>query len=960
MGLATAVRFRDLGPLQVERAGKPVPIAGARLAAALSLLLIHADQVVGPDALAEAMWSGEASPRSPSTLDSHVWRLRKVLEPDRGRGAPASVLLREPAGYRLLASTEQVDSLRFVQLAGEARELLVGGQPERAVRRTEEALALWRGEAFAAVADEPWAAAAVARLRELRSQVEECRIEALLAVGDPQRALLDLESALAEEPLRERLWALRMLANHRCGRTDQALQVYQRARELLLDELGIEPGAELRELHQRILAEDPALAPAPRPQPPAPPRPAREVEIHLPTRLNRLVGRTAELDRIGALLAEHRLVTLVGAAGCGKTRLAIEVGRAGAPGFPDGIWAVDLTPAAGPEQVLSTLTSALGIALPGTGTTTDALRSFTRGRSMLLVLDNCEHVLDAVAELVDDLLVEGSELTVLTTSREPLDLGDEVVFPLAPLPLAPDDGAEQPVTPAVELFLERLAAMDAAAAADPATLPLAEAICRAVDGVPLAIELAAARARAYSMAEIAGQVDADPSALARIGRGPADHHRTVRHAIEQSYRTLGDEDAAVHRAVSVVPGPFTPGLAAHLAGLSTGDAQESLARLVHRSLVVPLGPGRAGGPSRFAQLATVRGHAAHTAHADTPALLDHRDRRALDLARAAPRLGGSDEPAWFGAMDDDLPTVRAALQRNLTERPTALGVGIAARLGLYWYYRGMMVEARLWQERAAAAGTGTGAEPLDRAIVNLMLGGSLIMSNRADLGVPHVRAAYAAALGTAAERSIEYGEALAVVAGAFFTSDQAALNREIAPRIRAIARAGADPALELFAELGELFEFAHDADPAAVVDAAERVYERAAGMGNTYAAWQTCGAGASAALAADDAAGAVAWTDRMVTQHLAADVGEGPMLLELRADAVALTGDAAAAVRLYAAAQAHHRRAGIRWPSRAVTTGLMERATEALDRVEFEQAWQAGAALTLAELGALQPALERS
>jgi hypothetical protein len=206
--------------------------------------------------------------------------------------------------------------------------------------------------------------------------------------------------------------------------------------------------------------------------------------------------------------------------------------------------------------------------------------------------------------------------------------------------------------------------------------------------------------------------------------------------------------------------------------------------------------------------------------------------------------------------------------------------------------------------------------------------------------------------GTPAERSPALGDGLAVLTGAFFISGRTELNRDIAARIRAIATATADPGVELFAELGELFVFTHENAPAAVADAAEAVYGRAAGTANTYAAWQTCGAGAAAALAGDDVAGALRWTDRMVAQHLAADVGEGPMLLELRADAVALTGDAAAAVRLYAAAQTHHRRAGIRWPSREVTEGLMQRATEALDRVEFEQAWQEGTGLRLTDLGA--------
>jgi predicted ATPase/DNA-binding SARP family transcriptional activator len=947
------LRFRDLGPLGVERAGAAVPIAGGRLAGALSLLLIHADRPVAPDALAEAMYGAAAGPRSASTLDSHVWRLRKLLEPDRGRGEPAAVLLREPAGYRLLATAEQVDSLRFARLAGQAGDLLAGGQPDRAVRRTDEALGLWRGRPFAAVADEPWAGAAGARLEELHAQVRERQAEALLALGEPQRALLELETAIADAPLRERLWALRMLATHRSGRTDQALSAYRRVRELLRDELGIEPGAELRELHARILAEDPTLLPprpaagaAGAPAAPAPPAPARAPEVHLPGRLNRLVGRGPELERADALLDGSRLLTVVGAAGCGKTRLALEIARTAADRFPDGVWAVDLTAAAAPEQVLTAVASALGLALPGAGTAADALRAFTRGRRMLLVLDNCEHLIDAVADLVDDLLVEGSELTVLATSREPLDVDGEVVCPLDPLPLPADDDPDPAASPAVELFLERLAA--AGPAAGEPSVALAVTICRAVDGVPLAIELAAARARAYSLAEIAQQVGADPSALARIGRGPADHHRTVRHAIEQSYRTLDELDAAVHRSVCVVPGPFTATVAGALAGLAPADVQEPLARLVHRSLLVPLGPARPGGPSRFSQLATVRGHAAHTAGDATTQLHERRDQWVGQLVGELPRLGSAAESSWFTALDDDLAAVRAALQHALVDDPSPVGVAVAARLGLYWYLRGMMVEGRLWQERATTAPE---AARHDRAMVHLMLGGSLTMANRADLGLPLVRRGWDVVHGTPAATTRVMGEGLTVLAGAFYTAGQVERSRWVAERIRTIAAGRADPELGLFADVATLLARA-GAEPVGVAADAERVHERAVEAGNSFAVWLSSAAAVTAALAAHDVPTAIRWSDRMIANHVAIGVGEGPLLLELRANAFAMAGDAAGAARLYAAARSHHERAGMRWPNRPETAELMRRTGDALDRVEFEQARQEGARLTLSDLGA--------
>ncbi len=221
---ADVLSFHDLGPLQVRRAGVPVALGGARLAAALSLLVVEAGRQVSVDALTEAMWGEDSPARSSSTLDSHVWRLRKALEPDRERGAPSAVLVREPGGYRLVVDPATIDSRRFALLAGEARALLTGGRPQEAGRAAERALALWRGRPYPTVADEPWATAAVSRLEEVRDQLRELLVEALLAAGTPDRALLEVGPALAEAPLRERLWGLRMLAQHRLGRAEESLR----------------------------------------------------------------------------------------------------------------------------------------------------------------------------------------------------------------------------------------------------------------------------------------------------------------------------------------------------------------------------------------------------------------------------------------------------------------------------------------------------------------------------------------------------------------------------------------------------------------------------------------------------------------------------------------------------------------------------------------------------------------
>ena len=718
------MRLRDLGPLQVERAGTAQAVGGARLEAALALLLIHAGQAVSADALAEAMWGGQGGTRSATTLDSHIWRLRKVLEPERAPGSPPTVLLREPGGYRLVVAADRIDSARYAALAAEAGELLAGGAAARALQCAEEAGALWRGRPYGAAADRPWAAAATAGLEEIRGRLRETHVGALLATGAAERALTELEAALAEEPLRERLWASRMVAYRDLGRRSDALATYAAARAALVDELGIEPGPELRALHAQLLRDD---AGARRPS----------ATHTLPATRSRLVGRDRELAAVLARLGADPLCTLVGPAGCGKTRLAVEAARQAAPGYPDGAWFVDLT-SASPDRVLDTVASTLGLPLSGPADPTEALRRYTSARRMLVVLDNCEHVLDAAAELVDALLVGGSTLSVLATSREPLEVDGEQVVGLTPLP----------VPAAVELFLERL---DTPPPAD--ALDSVREIVAAVDGLPLALELAAGRARAFTLTEIAADVRVDASALSRVGRGRT-HHRTVREAIDSSYRDLPRPLAALHRAVGAVPGPFTAELAA---GLVAADVTNAVAGLAHRSLLTPLGPARAGGASRFAQLATVRGHANHLAERAGEDPAGPRNAWVARLVCARPALGSARHVGWYGALDDDLAALRATLQHTLVEAPSATGVAVAARLAVYWGFRGMAREGERWMRTAVDA---CAADPelgrrAERAAVHVDLGTCWTVQGRPAEGCAWLAAANAARLLLAGGRAAE-------------------------------------------------------------------------------------------------------------------------------------------------------------------------------------------------------------
>nr|WP_279591139.1 BTAD domain-containing putative transcriptional regulator [Modestobacter marinus] len=830
------------------------------------MLLVHAGQHVGVGALSEAMWGAESPSRSPSTLDSHVWRLRKALEPQRERGRPSATLRRDLGGYRLVTDAATIDSVRFAALADEARELLAAGRPEDARRTAERALALWRGQPYAGFADEPWAVAAVARLTEVRDQLRELLAEALLSCGAPERALLALGPGLAETPLRERLWSLRMLAQHRLGRAEEALRSYAEVRRVLLDELGLEPGTELRELQARILAEDPTLA-GPGPWVPAAPTvrsPAAPgsgaaggggpVEVHLPHRVSALVGREQELAGLAETVPRRGLTTLVGAAGCGKTRLAVEVARTLAGRFPGGVWFVDLTAARDAGSVLSTVVSALALAPADTARPGAAVRAFLRDRRALLVLDNCEQVLDPVADLVDDWSRVPGGLAVLATSREPLEVDGEHVHPVGPLPPPTDDG-DATASPAVALLLDRLAATGA----DRRDLGLLSAVVRiatAVDGVPLALELAADRARAFTLEEIAHQVTADPSSLARMGRG-SDHHRTVRVAIEQSCAALPADEAALHRSLSALPGPFTVAAADGVYRGTDGDAGRTadlVARLVHHSLLVPLGPARPGGRSRFTQLATIRGHACHAAAADGPRLVRSRDAWVAGLVRDRPPLGHVTERAWFDALDDDLPAVRATLQHLLVERPSADGVWLAGRLGAFWYFRSKTVEGRAWAERAIDHEHL--ADPLSAALVRLTLAHHLCSGGDDDLAGPHVAAAFALLDGSGHAASRVVAEVLTLLTHSLVAAGGPDAAREVAGRVRAAAVAtGTDPELDLFADA--CATLAGSVDGLGTDEALSGLHRRALQLGNAHVALLVAGMSVVAALRAADPARAL-------------------------------------------------------------------------------------------------------
>ncbi|MDO8209092.1 BTAD domain-containing putative transcriptional regulator [Conexibacter sp. CPCC 206217] len=968
------MRVRDLGPLLVSLADGDHPCAGAKQAAILALLAMRANERVTVDDLVMGAWGYDASV-SASSVENHVWRLRRLLDPSYSRSSSSS-LVTEAGGYRLALAPDALDSLAFEALAERAGRLLADGDPAAALACCDEALRLWRGTPYEVVAHITATTAATARLQELREQLLERRIDALMAVGAVGSALVELESLTVQHPFRERLWAQRMTALAGSGRTDEALQAFQRVRTLMRDELGLEPGPELRRLQQQILRQEAAPMAGSQPSPPPQPRPAGIV--HLPRRALPLLGRATELAGLLAWLPQRRLVTVTGPGGCGKTRLAIDVARAAAARFPDGVWFVDLTAVTDPRLVVDAVVSALGLALDHDGPTLPTLAAFVQERELLLVLDNCEHVLDGAAAVVDALVEEGSRAAVLTTSREPLAVDGEAVWPLEPLSLRTDAGAGDDagagaaaggpaaVSDAAELFLARMG-QDGVAGPDSADLRLVERICAAVDGLPLAIELAAARARSFTLDEVAEQVEDDPSRLTRIGRGPADHRVTVWSAIEWSHRLLSPSEQAVHRRLSVLPGPFTLPVAtavAQGAELDVAEIPDLLARLAHRSLLVAVGAGGRGGRATFRQLDTVRAHARqHLAEAgEAVATAGRRDGWVRHLLASRPRLGQPQEAAWFDAVDDAYPAVRATLQTAVRGDPDPRLLRLGARLFYSWYYRSRVIEARRWLESVIDAAQV--AESTELTIARIALAGTALLSGRVDLAQPQLDAALpqverilrteigeGEALPQVAriphDELLELGEALVGAADAAWAKNEFAVVARVSAVLTEVAAVADDPLLHLLAEKVDCVAGLTTRDLAVTAARAEALYERALAADNLLAQWSMCGVRQISCVLGEDPQTGIVWADRLIAAHLRLGDGGGGAFLEALANFAALIGDGDTAVPLYAASQVDARRVGMVWPVQLNSDVLLERLRAAIDPQRFARLWADGERLTL-------------
>ncbi|GAA2928634.1 BTAD domain-containing putative transcriptional regulator [Streptomyces enissocaesilis] len=707
------MRYRILGPTQALRDdGTPVTVGGARLRALVTALALRPGRTVTAGALAGEVWNGDPPADATGALQALVARARRAL----GHAAIASA----DGGYRLRADPEDVDLYRFERLAGEGAKALDDGDPGKAVALLDEALGLWHGPVLAGLPDRT---AEAARWEGRRLAARRARLAALVGLGRAEEALPELTVLCDDHPIDEPLHSLRLRALRDTGRSAQALAAYDELRRDLASRLGADPSPQLRALHTEL------LAPADRPPADRPPadRSAADHRVapgNLRARLTSFVGREADIEAITGDLARARLVTLLGPGGAGKTRLsqeAAEAAKAADGAWRDGVWLAELAPVDDPETVPEAVLVALGAretVLRGAGA--EELRAADRHgddplvrlvehcarRRMLILLDNCEHVVDAAARLAEELLARCPGVTVLATSREPLGVPGETVRPVEPLP--------DPM--ALRLLAERGAAARPGFRVDDDPDAAAE-ICRRLDGLPLAIELAAARLRMLTPRQIADRLDDRFRLLTGGSRTVLPRQQTLRAVVDWSWDLLDERERAALRALSVFAGGCDLTAAEAVCG---PDALDVLGSLVDKSLVVAApsddGSEGAGGSAgmRYRLLETVAEYAAE--RLDEAGDRPTAERRHLvhfrELARhTEPLLRGREQLARINLLQVEYENLRTALRRAVAAHDEHEVLCLVHSLAWYWTIRGLRGEARHWSLAATRLGPDPFAPP---------------------------------------------------------------------------------------------------------------------------------------------------------------------------------------------------------------------------------------------------------
>ncbi|MGO1055464.1 BTAD domain-containing putative transcriptional regulator [Crossiella sp. CA198] len=678
--------FRLLGPVELREADRPVELGPVKQRCVLAALLWNAGRPTAVDTLIDWVWDERPPPRARQSLYSYLARLRGILG-----GTPITYT---PAGYRLDVPPEQVDAHRFRELIARAQS--ARGERSRQAGLLRTALDLWRGPPLSGLSGE--------RVERVRAGLEQARVsatiawaEAALTEGEFAAVVREVADLLAAHPLNESLIGAQMRALAGAGRAAEALACFAAARERFAEELGAEPGPALRTLHEALLRGSATpVAPA------APPRARWRGPRPLP---NRLIGRERAQAGLAGLIAPGRLVTVIGTGGCGKTTLALHTAREFAPRFRDGVAVLLLESLSSAKEVTGALGALFEVRADLSAEPLEAVAAALAGQRCLLLADNCEHLGPATATLLGHLLGACPGLAVLATSRQPLGLPGESVWRLDPLPVP---AADAPVTldqPAVALFLERARQAEQSFTVSTVDWPHLVEICRRLDGLPLALELAATRVRAFGLSELAGQLRDRLDLL--FATGAAGHrHQALSATIDWSYRLLTGPEQRVLARLSVLPGGFSLAAAEAVCGaepLCGNEVAAAVAALVDRSLVAPVDTP---GGRRFRLLATLRVFAADRLAEFGEVSATEERQLAYWLARARridaiPRYGN--QFAALSELAPDLPNLRHALAHGYASGHEQAAAELTARIFEFFLtHTGYPVEGQFWSRRALA------------------------------------------------------------------------------------------------------------------------------------------------------------------------------------------------------------------------------------------------------------------
>ncbi|TNB74269.1 hypothetical protein FHJ30_06155 [Arthrobacter sp. BB-1] len=701
----SALWIRVLGPLQVIADGAQVPVSSRNLRIVLECLALRANSVVAADFLAEVIWDSHPPAHPGPQLQVYAANLRNLLEPNRPKGVASHRLASKPGGYLLAAADDELDLLQFRAHVAAGERAVEAGELASGAVRLRQALDLFVRPAFPDLADVELLDPDLEELEEARLGTYQDLFDVELALGRHATLVPELQRLVSQHPFRERLWASLVLALYRSDRQADALAACRTARKTFAAELGIDPGVRLRELEARVLRQDPSLAPptADRHQR------TRPRLNNLPAALTPLVGRDAELGEVCSLYRseECRLVTVTGAGGAGKTRLAMAAAARLGERMPDGAGWVSLSPLTQVEQVPGAITAALGLEAPAGEDPLKTATQFLQARRLLLVLDNFEH-LENAWPVVLDLLTAAPELRILTTSRRRLGLRPEHEFELAPLELPPLDPPLPPQqlreVPAMKLLLSRGAAVRPHFTVDPGNAAVLTRLCHRLDGLPLAIELAAAQLRHVSEHDLLADLEVSLAALRSNFRDLPDRQRTLTATMEWSYRLLADPERVLLcqlgvfandptvAAIDAVRGPVPSG-APSTEELLTALADHSLLRRYTDQ----------AGRRRVSLLQSIREFARDrlAVFPEEPEVRRRHAEHYVALAEAvSPLLWGRGQVDAFRTLHSEALDLRAALLWAAGPRgSTELALRLVGQLWHYWELTGDFAE----QQRTAAA-----------------------------------------------------------------------------------------------------------------------------------------------------------------------------------------------------------------------------------------------------------------